>query len=80
MTIPERLKSRKFWITVGGFITLIASGESAKAVALLIAYLGMQGAQDTVTARRGRSIDSAVFDEEDEVDTNNIVSGKDMDL
>jgi hypothetical protein len=46
--LPEKLKSRKFWIAVLTSITLILSKQYNEAVAVIIAYLTVEGTADAV--------------------------------
>ena len=48
-----RLTSRKLWLAVGGFIAAAAAGEWGAAVAILLGYIGVEGAADYKTARPG---------------------------
>lgn len=41
-----KLKSRKFWITVAAAIGFAAHGDINQALAVVLAYLGIQGAVD----------------------------------
>jgi hypothetical protein len=78
MTIPARLTSRKFWLTVGGFITLIASGAYTEAMALLVAYIGVQGAKEAVSEGKKTapsSSDAVITNDDDDVDTTRTISG-----
>lgn len=82
MSIPERLKSRKLWLAIGAFITFVANNQWSEAMGVVIAYLGLQGVQDTAKvygeAKLG-NIDSSteVFQDEEEFD-GTIVSGKEI--
>lgn len=41
-----KLLSRKLWIAVGGFSALMASKQYPEAAAVLLGYLGVEGAAD----------------------------------
>lgn len=47
MNIPYRLKSRKFWLTVSGALTLALNNQWTEFVALVSAYIISEGAADT---------------------------------
>lgn len=51
----NRFTSRKFWLTVGVVISLIAQERYGEAVAALAAYLGANTAEKVVKPRRGKS-------------------------
>lgn len=42
----ERLMSKKFWMTVAALITLAVAKKYDEAFALVLGYLGVQGAID----------------------------------
>jgi hypothetical protein len=41
-----RLTSRKLWVAVGGFITFVANKQYTEALAVALAFLGVEGAAD----------------------------------
>lgn len=43
-----RLTSRKFLLALGGVITAIANEEWAAAVAIILGYIGVEGANDII--------------------------------
>lgn len=44
----QKLLSRKLWLAIGGFITLMASSQYLEAALVLCAYIGAQGTVDVV--------------------------------
>lgn len=44
--LKERLLSRKFWLTVAAFITLIATNHATEAMGVVLGYLGIEGYAD----------------------------------
>lgn len=46
--IPDSLKSRKFWLAILTAVTLILNEQYNEAVAVIIAYMTIQGASDAV--------------------------------
>ena len=42
----ERFTSRKFLLSLGAFLTLVANGQYTEAVAVVVAFLAVQGAAD----------------------------------
>ena len=79
-SVPDRLKSRKFWAFVGAFISFMAVGEYQLALGAVLGYLGMQGVQDAVVgnaeARQGNVNASTEVVIEDDPYDGSIVSGK----
>jgi hypothetical protein len=43
-----RLTSRKFLLTLAGFITAVANEEWVAAVTIVLGYLGVEGANDII--------------------------------
>ncbi len=83
LNIPNNLKSRKFWLAVGAFITFVAAGEYNEAMLVIMGYLGVEGAADATeryqNARYKQSPTGAMIEDEDDVvDTTKIVSGDDI--
>lgn len=80
LSLPDRLRSRKFWLAVGAFITFVANGQYNEAMGVVVAYLGFQGASDAIEKYqqlppKPKEVD--VYDDTDDVDTTKIVSGSD---
>lgn len=46
--LVARITSRKFLLAVGAALTFIANGDHGAAVTVILAYLGVEGAADTV--------------------------------
>lgn len=87
MKIPARLTSRKFWLTVGGAIVLIANNQWTELVALISAYMLAEGAKDVVEAKSGVPMLPTPYenlpsidDDEDKIDTSKVVTGNDTPL
>ncbi len=49
MSIPQKLKSRKFWITVLSFFLFILNEQYGEAAAVVMAYIGFEGGADIVS-------------------------------
>lgn len=47
ISVPERLKSRKFWVAIVSAAAFALQGEFGAAAAVIMAYLGIQGFQDS---------------------------------
>ena len=71
--------SRKFLLAVGSFLVLVANGQYTEAVAVIIAYIGVNGIVEAKTG--GVSLPSTKVSVEshnmDDVDTGVIITGKD---
>lgn len=48
----ERVTSRKFWVTVGSFITLVASKQYDEAVMIVLGYLGVNAVAEVSANRK----------------------------
>ena len=75
MSIPDRLKSRKFWVAVGAFVTFVANQQWTEAMGVVIAYLGLQGVQDTFKPSDTSPMTEIPTSQNDEVDTTQVVTG-----
>lgn len=78
----KKLTSRKFWLAVGSFIVLIANGAYTEAVAVIISYIGVEGAADVAERKESAKteqfkVENALLsgDTIDDVDTSKIESG-----
>jgi hypothetical protein len=82
MNLKQRLSSRKLWVAIGTFIVFVANNQWTEAMGVVIAYLGLQGVQDTVGQRYGGSpeISQDVLEDEIEVDTSVVETGKGIPL
>jgi hypothetical protein len=49
----DRFTSRKFLLAAGSFAVLLANGQFGEAAAVVIAFIGLEGAADVV-ARKAR--------------------------
>ena len=78
MNIPERIKSRKFWVAIISFVYFILNGQSDQAFGIIIAYLGIQGLQDTYGSNNTMTqiIKGESHNEDEEVDTSIVETGK----
>lgn len=47
----KRLTSRKFLLALGAFLTAVANNEWMVAMAVVLGYLGVEGANDVVKTR-----------------------------
>ena len=81
MSIPDRLKSRKLWLTISAVIALVVNEQYTEALGAVIAYLFVQGGEDIVVKReqaRMPKVEYGDFEASDDVDTGNVVSGSDL--
>ena len=80
MTIPDRIKSRKFWLTVATVITLIANSQWGELVALVSVYLGIQGTADVLNQQTSKiqATEADIYEDIDDVDTSTTVSGSSL--
>lgn len=83
----SKLGSRKLIVAVGSALVFIATEQYEAALAVVLAYLGVQGVADTTTlyaekkyqptARPETSINVSTTDN-DEVDTSRVISGSEL--
>lgn len=75
--IIQKLTSRKLWIAIFTFALFILNEQYNEALAVVLAYLGMQGVVDAVDTRKSGMVGYSGLENDmsQNVDTDKIVTG-----